>query len=180
MSTYVSLFRAINVGGNAKVGMAGLKEMHEALGFKKVVTLLQTGNVVFESDEIEPAQLEKQIAQEFERKFGFATEVMVRTATELKELVKHNPFVNQPEKETKWVLVLFLSASPDQAAQQALFSSYTGPEEMFITGKEMFIYYPDGMGRSKLTNILIERKLKVTGTGRNWNTVTKLLNMTQS
>ena len=179
MPVFVSLFRAINVGGN-QVKMADLKELHEALGLKMVATLLQTGNVVFESEATDSAQLARQLSQEFEKRFGFYSEVMVRTAVELKELVNHNPFLDQPGKETKWIVVMFLSASPDKQAQQNLLSSYSGPEEISIAGREMYIYYTNGIGRSKLTNALIEKKLKVLGTGRNWNTVTKLLEMTKS
>ena len=179
MAVYVSLFRAINVGGNNAVRMDALKELHESLGFSKVATLLQTGNVVFESDETGPAQLAGRIAREFEKKFGFYSEVMVRTPAELKEMLSKNPFLNQPEKETKWITVMFLSGSPDDEAKKALLNSYSGPEEIFIDGQEMYIYYTNGIGRSKLTNALIEKKLKVHGTGRNWNTVTKLLQMTK-
>jgi len=179
MAIFVSLFRAINVGGSGKVGMATLKEMHEALGLKNVVTYLQTGNVVFESDETDPTKLAGQIGQEFEKKFGFQAETIVRTSAQLKELFDKNPFLNQSEKETKWVVVMFLNACPDAQAKQALLSSYPGPEELVITDQELYIYYSNGIGRSKLTNALIEKKLKVAGTGRNWNTVTKLLEMLQ-
>jgi uncharacterized protein (DUF1697 family) len=179
MGAFVALFRAINVGGNNAVRMDALREMHESLGFRKVTTLLQTGNVVFECDETDPAKLAGLIAREFEKKFGFKSEVMVRTPAQLKELLNKNPFQNQPEKENKWIAVMFLSGHPDAEAKKALLDSYSGPEEILIDGQEMYIYYPIGTGRSKLTNVLIEKKLKVHGTGRNWNTVTKLLQMTK-
>ena len=179
MATYVSLFKAINVGGNRLVKMAALKEMHEALGLQNVSIYLQTGNVVFEGDDTEPAQLAETIATEFEKRFGFRSDVMVRTAAELKEIFDNNPFRNQPEKETKWVAVIFLTAQPDPQAQQALHNNYKGPEELFVMGQELYVYYPDGVGRSKLTTAVIEKNLKVAGTGRNWNTVTKLWEMAQ-
>jgi len=179
MATFVSLFRAINVGGNNLVRMDALKAMHEALGLKNVSTYLQTGNVVFDSDDTDPNQLAAQIAIEFEKTFGFRSEVMVRTAAELKEIFNKNPFYNQPEKETRWVAVIFLTAQPDQQAQQALLNNYKGLEELFVIDQELFVYYPDGIGRSKLTTAVIEKNLKVAGTGRNWNTVIKLLEMTQ-
>ncbi|HEX2913645.1 MAG TPA: DUF1697 domain-containing protein [Chloroflexia bacterium] len=180
MTKFVSLFRAINVGGNSQVKMDTLKAMHEAIGLSNVVTYLQTGNVVFEcSKACDPEQLAGQIGAEFEKSFGFSTQVMVRSSAEMQTLSDKNPFPDQPDKETKWIVVMFLTACPESAAQQALFESYKGPEELFIAGQELYIYYPNGIGRSKLSNTLIEKKLKVYGTGRNWNTVTKLLEMTR-
>lgn len=179
MPTFVALFRAINLGSHNKIGMAALKEMHEAMGLKKVATYLQTGNLVFESDESDPLKLSKQIDNELEKKFGFRTEVIVRTSAELKKLPAKNPFLDQPDKATKWVVVMFLTACPDEQAQKDLLNSYKGPEEIVIKDKELFLYYSEGIGRSKLTIAFIEKKLKVLGTGRNWNTVAKLLEMTR-
>lgn len=178
MAIYLSLFRAINIGGNSKVSMAALKELHEALGLCNVATYLQTGNVVFESPETDQAKLAVQLKKEFGQRFGFETEVMVRTAAELKEVFNKNPFLNQPAKEPKWVLVLFLASRPADQDIEALLKAYDGPEELHVIGCELYAYYTNGIGRSKLTNAYIEKKLKTLGTGRNWNTVTKLLEMT--
>jgi uncharacterized protein (DUF1697 family) len=179
MATFVSLFRAINVGGNNRVPMPELKALHEALGLKNLNTYLQTGNVIFESADTDTNQLAAQIANAVTQKFGFHVEVMVRTAAELKALVAKNPYLNQPTKEPQWLVVMFLASRPEEAAKQALRSAYSGPEEFSIGEQELFIYYPEGIGRSKFTNAFIEKKLKVLGTGRNWNTVAKLLELTQ-
>jgi uncharacterized protein (DUF1697 family) len=181
MPVFVSLFRAINVGGNAKVSMAALKELHESLGLTNVVTYLQTGNVVFDSPDpaLDPGQLAARLSREFEKKFGFPTAVMVRTAAELDEVFNKNPFREQPEKPPKWIVVLFLADRPTEPAIADLLKSYTGPEEIQVIGREMYAYYSNGIGTSKLSNSLIEKKLKTSGTGRNWNTVTKLLEMTR-
>ncbi len=179
MGMCVSLFRGINVGGNHQVKMKVLKELHEALGLSKVTNYIQSGNIVFESDNPNPADLAAQIQKEFDQKFGFHSEVIIRTSAELKELPDRNPFITSAEKETKSILVMFLTASPDIQVCQELLNAHSGPEEFFIMDKELFVYYPNGMGRSKLSNVFIEKKLKVLGTGRNWNTVTKLLEMTQ-
>jgi len=179
MGTHLSLFRAINVGGNAQIKMAALKELHEALGLSNVTTYLQTGNVIFDSEETDPHQLAERISIEFEKKFGFHTEVIIRTKAELKETFTYNPFHNQPEKEAKWVVVMFLSDVPEGQTQSNFISTFLGIEELHLAGKELYIYYPKGIGNSKLTNAVIEKNLKVTGTGRNWNTVTKLAEMIQ-
>ncbi len=179
MTAFLSLFRGINVGGNHKVKMNDLKALHEALGLRDVVPYIQSGNVVFKSDDTDVAQLQKQIEDSFESKFGFSAEVIIRTADELSEIIEKNPFQNQSDKESKWIAVMFLAALPDITAQEALLTTYVGPEEIFFRGKEMYIYYPDGIGRSKLSHSFIEKKLKTGGTARNWNTVLKLLEMTQ-
>lgn len=179
MTACVSLFRGINVGGNNIVPMKELKSLHEALGFRNVVTYIQSGNVVFTSDETDPAQLASQIEENFAQKFGFRSQVIVRTSAGLEETLANNPFQNSPEKESKSVLVVFLATRMESSALEDLKKSYNGPEEMYLIGQELFIYYPDGMGRSKLTLPLIEKKLKTAGTGRNWNTVLRLREMMQ-
>lgn len=177
MTAYVSLFRGINVGGHQKIRMVDLKELHESLGLQNVATYIQSGNVVFTSDDADAAVLANRIEDAFAQKFGFRSSVMVRTATQLDEIIKSNPFRNQPAKEPKWVLVLFLASHPASTAEEDLRQAYSGPEEFYVIGQEMYIYYPEGMGRSKLTDALLKKKLQTTGTGRNWNTVLKLREM---
>ena len=179
MTTFVSLFRGINVGGHQIIRMDGLKELHISLGCKDVVTYIQSGNVIFTSDDVDPAQLTKQIEDGFTQKFGFHVNVMVRTSAELQEVIANNPFQHQPLKESKWVVVLFLTTSPEHTAVEELQKAYVGPEEFWLIGQELYIYYPNGMGRSKLTNTLIEKKLKTSGTGRNWNTILQLQKLSQ-
>src|SRR5579863_5825275 len=174
MTAFVSLFRGINVGGHHKVRMDELKEMHASLGLRDVVPYIQSGNVVFQSDDADATQLRKQIEESFEKRFGFRAEVLVRTAAELRDIITRNPFQGQQSKESKWVVVMFLAAHPDTTAQEALLKTYVGPEELFIIGKEVYNYYPQGMGRSKLSGSFIEKKLKTVGTARNWNTVLRL------
>src|ERR1700751_505914 len=116
MTTCVSLFRGINVGGNRAVRMNELKELHESLGLKDVVTYIQSGNVVFTSDDKDLAQLPAQIEDSFAQKFGFHVNVMVRTSDELEDIIANNPFQDQPTKESKWVVVLFLTTQPESTA----------------------------------------------------------------
>jgi uncharacterized protein (DUF1697 family) len=179
MTAFVSLLRGINVGGHHKIRMDELKELYESLGFKDVVPYIQSGNVVFISDEADPAQLRKQIEEGLEEKFGFHVEVIVRTSAELREIIDNTPFQGQQSKESKWVVVMFLAARPDEAAQEDLLKTYVGPEELFIIGKEVYIYYTQGIGRSKLSHSLIEKKLKTLGTARNWNTILQLQKLIQ-
>lgn len=179
MTTFVSLFRGINVGGNKAVRMDALKALHESLGFKDVVTYIQSGNVVFSNEDANPAQLARHIEDAFAANFCFRSNVVVRTSAELQEIIANNPFQNQPSKEAKWVLVLFLASRPEATALEDLRKAYSGPEAYYLIGQELYIYYPVGMGRSKLTLPLIEKKLKTSGTGRNWNTVLQLHKLMQ-
>jgi len=179
MTTFVSLFRGINVGGHQAVRMNELKELHESLGLKDVITYINSGNVIFTSDDADPAQLSKQIEDAFAQKFGFHANVLVRTSTQLEDIIANNPFQNQPMKESKWVVVLFLATRPDRTALEDLQKTYVGPEELCIIGQEVYIYYPNGIGRSKLSNTFLEKKLKTAGTGRNWNTVLQLEKLLQ-
>jgi len=179
MTACVSLFRGINVGGHHHIRMDELKGLHEALGLKDVLPYIQSGNVVFTSDDADVARLRGQIEDSFEQKFGFHVEVFVRTSAELKAIIEQNPFQSQQSKESKWVVVMFLAARPDDTAQEDLLKSYGGPEEFFIVGKELYIYYTKGIGRSKLSNSLIEKKLKTVGTARNWNTILQLQQLIQ-
>ena len=179
MTAFVSLFRGINVGGHHHVRMDDLKDMHEALGLKDVFPYIQSGNVVFHSDDTDVARLRRHIEDGVEKQFGFHVEVIVRTSAELSEIIDKNPFQGQESKESKWVLVLFLAARPDDRAQEDLLKTHVGPEELFITGKEVYVYYPNGIGRSKLSLSLIEKKLKTGGTARNWNTILQLQKLLQ-
>ena len=179
MTTFVSLFRGINVGGHQAVRMDELKDLHASLGLKDVVTYIQSGNVVFTSDNADLAQLPSQIEDGFAQKFGFRVKVMVRTSAQLREIIENNPFQNQPTKESKWMLVLFLATRPESTALEDFKKTYVGPEELYLIGQELYIYYPNGVGRSKLPLTLIEKKLKTLGTGRNWNTILQLQKLIQ-
>lgn len=177
MTAFVSLFRGINVGGHHQVRMGELKALHESLGLRDVLPYIQSGNVVFTSDDTDVAsvpQLQQLIEDGFENKFGFHSQVLIRSSAGLKDIIDNNPIPNQESRESKWMAVMFLAACPDDTAQNDLLTTYVGPEELFFSGKELYLYYPNGMGRSKLTNGLIEKKLKTSGTVRNWNTILQL------
>jgi uncharacterized protein (DUF1697 family) len=169
MTGFVAMLRGINVGGNNMVKMDALKAIHESLGFKSVRTHLQSGNVVFQAKAADAARIERAIRKTLDLDLT----VIVRTAAELRDALKRNPLPQRVSEASAYVIA-FLSAEPeDPGALEA----YAGPEEHRLLGRELYIYYGAGMARSKLTNALIERKLGVKATARNWNTVTKLLEL---
>lgn len=179
MATFVALLRGINVGGHQQVRMTDLKELYEASGCENVVTYIQTGNVVFTSNGTDPTQLANRLEESFTQKFGFRAAVVVRTAAQFNAIVEHNPFQAQLAQEPKWVVVLFLAGQPAVTALVDLRQAYAGPEEFQIIGQELYLYYPEGIGRSKLSNVLLEKKLQTAGTARNWNTVLQLQKILQ-
>src|SRR5215471_14035332 len=146
MTAYVSLFRGINVGGHNGVRMDALKELHESLGLQDVQTYIQSGNVVFTSDNANVAQIQKDIEGGFAQTFGFQVKVMVRTLSELNAIIENNPFQNQPMRESNRVIALFLASDPSSTALEDIQKTYDGPEEIHIIGQEVFIYYSEGMG----------------------------------
>lgn len=173
----VALLRGINVGGHNKVPMARLRAFFEELGFKSVQTLLQSGNVVFDAGAKKSAALETLLEKESAVRLELEVDYIVRDAGEWAKVVKANPFSDVAEKEPGKLLVLFLRDKPSAAGLKDLQAAIKGREQVKAVGRELFIHYPDGMGRSKLDLALINRKLKQTGTGRNWNTVRKLADM---
>jgi len=179
MSVYVGLLRAVNVGGRNMIKMEVLREICAALKFRGAQTYVQSGNVVFECDERDCAVVEKKLAAAIEKKVGFRPDVMVRTTAELREVVKRNPFAKQRGIEPKKLLVTFLSSVPDAEGLKAARALKPDPEEMHIVGREAFVYYPNGFGKSKFVWTKVERLLKVSGTGRNWNSVLALLEMAE-
>ncbi len=175
MPVIVSMLRGINVGGHNTVPMEKLRALYESLGLRDIQTYVQSGNVIFRAPERNIGSLHNRIANRIEETFGFRPEVIHRASSALREAVAKNPFADRPDVEPGKLIVVFLTGTPDAEARQKFLDLKVGPEESHIEGREAYIYFPNGMGRSKLTPALIERTLKTSGTGRNWNTVKKLL-----
>ena len=174
MTTYVALLRGINVGGHQKIAMAGLRDMVTKLGFANAESLLQSGNLIFQSAARPIAQLERLLAAAALKRLALQTDFLVRTAEEWKTIVAQNPFHEQAAHDPSHLVVMLLKDAPKSADVAALQTAITGREVVRADGRQAYITYPDGIGRSRLTNALIESKLGTRGTVRNWNTVMKL------
>ena len=182
MTVYVSMLRGVNVGGSGLVKMEPLREAYESIGLADVRTLLQSGNVLFRSGLTDRERLVKRIMQEIERHFDLQVEVVLRTLAEVASIVDRGPVLS-PRADKSKLLVMFLSAVPDAAAQAALRKWHKDKElkELLeLRGPEIYLYYPEGVGRSKLTGAVIESKLDTAGTARNWNTLLKLVEVGRS
>jgi uncharacterized protein (DUF1697 family) len=180
MPAVVSLLRAVNVGGHNQIRMEALKTLYESLGLRRAVTHVQSGNVVFLTKEPDLERLAGKIGGGIERSFGFRPDVMLRTLRELREVVARNPFASRPGIEPAKLLVTFFLKEPGAEAREAFLRMDAGPEEPHLGARELYTYYPNGMARPKLSMALVERTLKIPGTGRNWNTVLKLLSMAEA
>jgi uncharacterized protein (DUF1697 family) len=174
MPVYVALFRGINVGGNHQVKMADLKAFHEGLGLTDVLPYIQSGNVVFTSGETDGKLLRERIEEGFAHRFGFRSEVYLRTGADMQGIIERNPFHRQPGKEPARVVVTFLPTGTHPADWEGVIRTYPGPEEVVLLGDELHFYYPNGQGASKIAATALGKQLKTVGTARNWNTVVKL------
>jgi uncharacterized protein (DUF1697 family) len=174
MARHVALLRGINVGGRNLVAMADLRDLLEALGFPGAKTLLQSGNVVFDSKRRTGAELERLLEVETARRLDVNADYLVRSAEEWGKVLSRNPFPQEAKRDPAHLLVMFLKATPQTQDVGSLQAAIQGPETVRADGKHLYVVYPAGIGRSKLTGTLIEKKLGTRGTGRNWNTVLKL------
>jgi uncharacterized protein (DUF1697 family) len=171
---HVAFLRAVNVGGRNLVPMSELCDLFGSLGFTCVKSLLQSGNVIFDPDKRADEELENMLQTETAKRFGVTVDYMVRSGQELEKVIASNPFRAEAKKDPAHLVVLFLKTAPQAKDVRTLEAAIRGPEIIQAKGKQLYAVYPDGVGRSKLTNALIEKKLGVRGTGRNWNTVLKL------
>jgi uncharacterized protein (DUF1697 family) len=180
MAVIISLLRGVNIGGHHKMKMAELRSLYESLGLRGAQTYLQSGNVVFRTKAADISKLAKRIEDAIEKSFGFRPVVVPRTTIELGNVISRNPFARHRGIDPKKLAVIFLKETPGAECLQTALKIKTAPEELWIDGREAYIYFPNGMGRPKMSWPAIERALKTTGTGRNWNTVTKLFELAQS
>jgi uncharacterized protein (DUF1697 family) len=180
MPVIISMLRGVNLAGHNRIKMDALRALYASLGLRDAQTFIQSGNVIFRTEARDHALLSKRIENAIERKFGFRPGVIVRTTSELRDVIARNPFAKRREIDPAKLLVTFLASEPGPEARNKALSIKVGPEELRIDGRELYIYFPNGQGRSKLSLALVEKTLSTSGTGRNWNTVTKLLEMAET
>jgi len=180
VASYIALLRAVNVGGRSQVAMSDLRQLLADLGFADVISLLQSGNLVFKTNVGPAGKLEATLGAETQKRLGLKTAFFVRSARELGAVIASNPFAAEAQRDPSHFLVLFLKDAPKAHAVEKLRAAIKGPELVQAQGKHLYAVYPAGIGRSRLTNTVIEAKLGTQGTGRNWNTVLKLAALARS
>jgi len=179
MAVMVAMLRGVNVSGHNMIKMEALRALCESLGLRDAQTYVQSGNVVFRTKERNLAALAKRMEDAIERGFGFRPAVIVRTTSELKDAIARNPFAGRRGIHPGKLLVTFLASAPSAEGRERVLKIKADPEELFIDGREVYIYFPNGMGRTKLSWPTVGKMLGTSGTGRNWNSVTKLLEMAE-
>jgi uncharacterized protein (DUF1697 family) len=176
VTTYICFLRGVNVGGNKLLKMAELKALFDALKLRDAKTYLQSGNVVFRSDETDRALLTRRIEDGIFKKSGMEVKIILRTTDELRKVIAANP-LPPDNRNPSGLLVAFLGDTIADTAKALLTSLKIASEELHFGKQELYIYFAEGMARSKIANALTEKKLGVNVTARNWNTVNALLKM---
>jgi len=174
MKTYLALLRGINVGGHKRVAMADLRDLLTRIGLADPRSILQSGNLVFRSPRQGCVGLERRLEQEAGKRLKLETDFFVRTAEEWEAVVAANPFPKEAKNDPGHLVVMVLKDAPAVDNVEALEGAIKGAERVHATGREVYLIYPNGIGRSRVTHALIEAKLGTRGTGRNWRTVLKL------
>ncbi len=176
LSIYIALLRGINVSGHRLIKMADLRALCERLGLHRVQTYIQSGNILFESEE-EAGVLGSRLEEGIRETFGFEVPVVLRTAAELGRVIQDCPFPAEGLVEGEYVHVSLLAEAPSQEGIDRLRAVSVAPDEFRLVGREIYILFRQSSHKSKLSNALIEQKLRVPATLRNWQTMSKLLEL---
>lgn len=173
---WAALLKGVNVGGNRKLPMAGLRDFLAGLGLTDVKTLLVSGNAIFDSDEKDAAKLEAYLEGEAKAKLGLDTGWLLRSHADLAAVVEANPFPDAARAHPNHLLVHF---HRDPFPKNLLPLAHDGPERLAAQGRELFVDYPEDVGHSKLPQAMSKAKFPKLATARNWNTVLKLVELTK-
>ncbi|RRB02322.1 DUF1697 domain-containing protein [Larkinella rosea] len=180
MKTYLAILRGINVNGQKKIPMAGLKSLFEDLNCTQVKTYIQSGNIVFNQEVGNQEEQIRQIEKKIVDAYSFQVPVLIRSQPELAEIAQNNPFLKEKDIEIDKLHVTFLADIPSESNRDKLKNVTFGSDRFIIVGKDVYVYCPGGYGNTKLSNTFFENKLKVTATTRNWRTVNELYKMVES
>jgi uncharacterized protein (DUF1697 family) len=178
MPGYVSLLRAVNVGGRS-IPMSRLREVYSELGYDDVRSYIQSGNLVFHASQRSEAAVTSAIEAAIADEFGLAVRVLVRSDAEMAKIARSHPFARQVSGKGTALYVTFLATKPAAPKVKSIDAARYAPDAFKVVGREIYAVYPNGYGRSKLSLPLFEKALGVEGTARNWNTVTKLAELSQ-
>ncbi len=175
---YVALLRGVNVGGRNKLPMADLKEIFAEAGCAAVQTYIQSGNVVFEAAQDLAERVPEIVTLAISRRFDIETAVIVRSREELRQVADSNPF--DTSGDPRLLHVAFLQDTPGAEAVARLDPLRSPPDAFAVRGRNVYLHYPNGVARSKLTNEYLAAQLETVSTMRNWRTVLTLLEMAEA
>ena len=176
LNRHIALLRGINVGGHNKLPMKNLAAIFRQAGCNHVQTYIQSGNVVLQAEMNLVGRLPLIVNELIRQEFGFEIPVVIRSGAEMARVVQSNPFLAQGA-DPRELAVGFLAAQPDSARIANLDPHRSPPDEFVVQGSEIYLRYPHGLARSKLTNAYFDSKLKTISTFRNWRTVCRLVEL---
>lgn len=176
---YIALLRGINVGGKNKLPMEDLVAMFAAAGCADVTSYIQSGNIVFGAKPAVVAKLPTVVGAAIEAKFGFRPPLVLRTATELQQAARNNPFLRAGVDENALHLA-FLADKPTAAQVGELDPQRSPPDRFTVRGRDVYLHLPNGVAKSKLTNAWFDSRLQTVSTIRNWRTVLELVAMVRA
>jgi uncharacterized protein (DUF1697 family) len=180
MQTYISFLRGVNMTGHNLIKMTDLAALYRNMGLNDAETYIQSGNVIFSNTgNITPSALSVNIEQAILERFNFIIPVMIRTSQDLNDLFSSNPFLGEPKFEPSKMAVVFLHDEPSDSQIQKVAGIDYPPDKFKIVGREIFIYCPNGFGRTKLYTNFFEKKMNIAGTARNWKTITTIKNIAE-
>jgi uncharacterized protein (DUF1697 family) len=174
MFTYISMLRGINVGGHARMTMKELVTLYQSLSLENVRTYVQSGNVIFNSHERDTGQLANLIEEKVKQMYNLTVSVFVKTPGELQQIIENNPFLIEKGVDNSKLYLTFLSGLPAESDLSLVKKIHDEVDKFVIINTEVYLYCPDGYGRTKFSNDFFEKKLGVTSTTRNWKTVNTL------
>ncbi len=175
MTNYISILRGINVGGHKSIEMSDLRLAFNQLGFSNTRSYIQSGNLIFQYNEVDNQVLEKIISNKILTTFGHEVAVKVLKTDELIICIENNPFVKDLNKNPAFLHLTFLATVPQKESLEQLLSIQSFPDELHYYKQVIYLYCPNGYGNTKFTNNFIENRLKTTATTRNWKTMNELL-----
>lgn len=176
-NTFIALIRGINVSGCNKIKMTELQQLFIELGFKNATTYIQSGNVVFQTNLEELDKIEQQIIESIKQTYGYLVQVIVLTKKSLETIYDSNPFLHEPNIDIAKLHVTLLSNKPNENDIIPLKTLSKNEDTFIVVDKTIYLYCPNGYGKTLLNNNLFERKLKISATTRNWNTISKLVEL---
>ncbi|HTN46877.1 MAG TPA: DUF1697 domain-containing protein [Flavipsychrobacter sp.] len=178
METYISLLRGINVGAQKKILMKDLKALYEALGFEKVQTYIQSGNVLFQTKKQDKEMLSRKVEKKIKEVYGFDVALLHLTIPDMEKIIAANPYLASEKIQSLYVA--FLYAIPETAKMELLKKIDLTPDQYSISDKAIYMCYDTSYGTSKMNNNFFETKLKLTATTRNWKTTIKLKELAEA
>lgn len=179
-SVVISMLRGINLGSHRRIKMDALRALYESLDLREPQTYVQSGNVVFKTRDDDYVRLAKRIENGIRNTFGFHADVILRTASDLRDVIARDPFRKRQDIDPSKLLVAFLGTDPGPQAREKILKMNIDPDELWIDGREIYIYFANGMARPKLSWTAMEKIVETSWTGRNANSVAKLLEIAES